>query len=253
MWIIKQYSNYIKENLSKEKFQEEIRRQHDLKIGIDIFKEDLDKELGKINKRQLENNFEIIKEILERDCKKFIDESIKTNTILFRGISRLSGSVYLDNEKVEDIFLKKRRKDRYPIDTKREITSIFDNLSYKLFGIKLRSEGVFASKDPTVTCTYSKIYNNRHRKTYIFFPVGDYKYFWNKDIIDFYSKISSEHWYYKQNGVDPLPVIKNLAEGYVSKDLEKLTIQEIIFDCENYYIIDENYYYLIKKWLQKND
>lgn len=299
--------------------------------------------------------FEDIKSILESDCSEFINELKNSgNHLLYRGIKRLNVSPIVEDEKTLDGFYKKQsRKNRYTLDIEPSISETFDGYFQQKFDIRLRSNGVFATKDPLAASSYSQYDSKiKSRKAFMFFPIGsDYLYFWNPNIWDLFSDIEGENWYYranldedglyyeysdvygdpregtyrnldnghfqlfghdlkgfnkfniikhiidnkekfglKSNGIgcytkddriiicdnsgiknvsdlkwipdltfeewlkenkleEPYEHIANIVDGYQEGNLDKIKKQEITFITDNYYILDEKYYFLVKDWL----
>lgn len=107
---------------------------------------------------------------LKLNCMPFINElkSTGTHKILFRG----------SNKPVKDIARIKPRKDRKPFDTSEYVHRILDNEFKKKFGWKARSEGVFTTASEYITGQYGK--------SYLFFPIGKYKYVYSLKIRDLY-------------------------------------------------------------------
>lgn len=130
-----------------------------------------------------DEEFEEIISILENECKQFLDE-VKEGKVgpIFRGAKNI------DDTYTKGLGVKGSRIDRAPLDTRRDVSKILDNCFEEKFGVKLRSSGVFASKLPTVASDYGR--------PYLFFPIGDYEYFWNPDVKDLYGDIEGTHWYY---------------------------------------------------------
>lgn len=136
--------------------------------------------------------------ILKRDCVDFIDEISKSETLLFRGIKRNLG----DSIK-RGIWKKKSHKERIPTDMNISVSDKFDELFVQEFGVSLRSEGIFASKFIEDTFPYGsfdddikvKTGGSFYKRVYLFFPIGEYSYYWNPNIIDLYSDIETEDWY----------------------------------------------------------
>lgn len=310
----------------------------------------------------LETPFSDIKRILERDCSEFIRELKSSGSLLFRGIMSLrNGPVVEDDNTISGLWLKEARKSRYTVDMDPDISYVFDDKFKELFDVKLRSEGVFATKNPITASDYSSFTGeNRYKKAYLFFPIGSYRYFWNPKIYDLFSDIENERWYYtyqnndltyeyndiygdprrntwlqsigynkdskghfrlfgkdipdmpfkdivkyitdnhkefgledngikskddikcynkdgkvvictnmslanvsslewvpnisydqflKENEEDPDKEIDRIVNGYVESNLEKAKDQEITFKVDKYYVIDEEYYFMIKDWL----
>jgi hypothetical protein len=130
-----------------------------------------------------DEEFEEIISILEDECKEFLDE-VKESKVgpIFRGAKNV------DDTYTKGLGVKGSRIDRAPLDTRKNVSEILDNCFEEKFGLKLRSSGVFASKLPTVASDYGR--------PYLFFPIGDYEYFWNTDVKDLYGDIEGTHWYY---------------------------------------------------------
>jgi hypothetical protein len=129
-------------------------------------------------------------QILERDCSEFIGELIDTESILFRGVKRGITEV------TKGLGVKKSRQDRYTVDMRQDVSEEFDNLFADKFGVPLRRSGTFATKQPLNATSYSNWSKERGRYfNYLFFPIGDYRYFWNPKIMDLYSDIENEYWY----------------------------------------------------------
>jgi len=129
-------------------------------------------------------------QILERDCSEFIGEMIDTESVLFRGVkSRIT-------EVTKGLGKKQSRNDRYTLDMRQDVSEEFDNLFADKFGVPLRRSGTFATKQPLNASGYSGWSKERNRVVnYLFFPIGDYRYFWNPKIMDLYSDVENEYWY----------------------------------------------------------
>ena len=221
------------------------------------------------------NSFDKIVELLERDCKPFLDEIMKNeqlqqhNTIdghvIFRG-SRPSHNEEIDDL---DIYKKTVRADRKSLDTNSEISNIFDDIFEKKFGVRPRSCGVFTTKNYQTTSAYGM--------RYIFVPIGEYKYYWNPSFDDLFTKINTESWYrrftkseYKPNEYKPNMIkrfydfitnnnlekdvhnsMKKLVDGYKNDDLEINTHQEIMFICKDYYLLDAGWLNQYKQYIEQ--
>jgi len=280
--------------------------------------------------RQESNNYSDddinkIMDILRKDCSEFLEEIKNSETLLFRGIKRNLGESISNG-----IWKKEVRKDRSPTDMSIYVSEKFDEHFVNQFGVPLRSEGVFATKNPGDAITYGKIDDDVRTKTfgasskkiYLFFPIGDYELFWNPVVYDLYSDIEGSNWYnnyidivqgytdhldsliwedwdrlYGDSGTkgqwiyngegtgisdydvvikkydlpdgtklvwepemdineftemeldliksDVEAEIERLAKGYRSGGLESVTTQEILFTCDNYYIVDDVLYFRI--------
>ncbi len=144
-------------------------------------------------------DFNKIIEILERDCSKFLSElKDKEQNPIFRGYRKIIGSEIIDG-----IYKKTARTDRRAKDMNVGISEDLDNRFKEKFGIYLRSSGVFATKNPDTSDDYGT--------SYMFFPIGDYKYYANLAIRDLYSTVYDSllndreieaQWEYKYNKID---------------------------------------------------
>lgn len=160
------------------------------------------------------DDFKNVIEILERDCKPFLDE-VKSNNIepIFRSVERI---------KLDEIGMIKKlcRTDRRPLSTAVSVSNQLDDLFLDKFGVKLRSNGVFTSKRKEL------LYGN----PYIFFPIGNYKYYWSTEVNDLYAKL-----------VFTSQPLEDLVDTYQDNDLKSAGYQEITFVCDEYYLIGYSY------------
>ena len=151
-------------------------------------------------KRDFENlysdvDWNKILQILEKDCGQFLDEIKDAESIIFRGVK---GSK-MDVDK--GIWKKTSRSDRYTLDMRQDVSHEFDNLFAEKFGTPIRRMGVFATKQPLNAKSYTRYvdkqdgFERKRQVSFLFFPIGDYRYFWNPKIKDLYSDIEMEHWY----------------------------------------------------------
>jgi len=143
----------------------------------------------------------------------------------------------------------KPRKDRRPRNTPKEY---MDKLFKKKFGWKARSEGVFVSTDRN---QIEYVYGD----PYLFFPMGNYKYIYHPQIDDLYQKMDDDYKLsYLGKDIDDVTYIeilqfldktipqykdKNLGEAYRK-------IVEVSFKCKSYYMVNEKYSNLLKKYLE---
>jgi hypothetical protein len=136
-------------------------------------------------------------QILEKDCSEFINEMIDTESVLFRGVRRGI------NEVTKGLGKKQARSDRYTLDMRQDVSEEFDNLFSDKFGVTLRKSGTFATKQPLNAIQYTNWSKERNRTfNYLFFPIGDYRYFWNPKITDLYSDVENQYWYGQFDFVD---------------------------------------------------
>lgn len=199
-----------------------------------------------------EEDVDKIWQLLKKDSRPFLNEIKKTGSdLLFRGYYDA-----LDNNAGYGIDKKRVRKNRTAKDMNPLISNEFDNFFYERFGYELRKESVFTCKNPLTTFTYSGIDQTRKRKqTFIFFPIGDYEYFWNPDIEDLYSDLDKESWYYEIGGdmeklTEYSDEIKKIVDGYQYGNIEKVNDQEISFVCDWYYLVDDAFLFEILKKIE---
>ncbi len=186
---------------------------------------------------------------LERDCPKFLEE-LKSKKIkpIFRGT----------NQTISDILKVETNKFRIPKDLDMNISNIFDDVFRSNFGVPIRSQGVFTTKSPYVTQTYGT--------TKMFFPIGDYRYFWNPDIDDLYTYVDEN--IYANDTYDDIDdfsyfddeddedylynFVDKIASNYKENDLEDATSQELTFICDSYYLVSTVFYNKICEYLKSN-
>ena len=221
------------------------------------------------------NSFDKIVELLERDCKPFLDDIMnneqlkKYHTIdghvIFRG-ARPRTNEEIDNL---DIYKKTVRTDRKALDSNSYVMEVFDDIFEKKFGVRPRSCGVFTTKKYEITSAYGM--------RYIFVPIGDYEYYWNPNCIDLYTNINTKNWYKEFSKPDTIKApephkpglirrfynfitnndlkkevyssMMKLVNGYKNTDLEDNTNQEIMFICKEYYLLDAGWLDQYKQYL----
>ena len=137
----------------------------------------------------------------------------------------------------------KTRTNRKPLDTPLKIHNKFNEKLKEKFGWYPRREGVFATSDYSQSDIYGK--------SYLFFPIGQYKYVYLKKISDPISDLQSKKYIYyddddeiKYNiAVNDKQLDKQL-DYYVSLSTDKnlcQSIGEVSFKCKEYYLIDNIY------------
>jgi hypothetical protein len=158
-----------------------------------------------------DDDFATIKDLLEKDCKEFLDElKSKNQKPIFRGVKNKDD---VDN----GIYIKSSRTDRRTKDSNPFFSDLFNDKFEEVLGVKLRSEGVFATKNPNTAGDYGT--------AYMFFPIGKYRYFVNKEISDLYSNISDNFsderslkfgWEYKYNRPNSGSLLYSKSNGSFS-------------------------------------
>ena len=191
----------------------------------------------------------IVKDIwskLTKDCMPFLKELKKSNSprdkFLYRGFH---GGMY------SEIQRKKVRADRKPADTPENVSKYVDKEFKKKFGWNVRSEGAFA--------TSSKERASGYGTSFIFFPIGQYKYAWSENVTDMYSHLGGRFLSYtedilsgKADENDPeKDLVINDFKDTVSKAVNSfqtnnmrdamIAQSEIIFKCKEYLAVKTVY------------
>jgi len=205
-------------------------------------------------------------DLIKSDCDYFIKNW--GGDFMFRGFFDVKGKRF----KFKKL---KRRKNRIPVDTKKETHDLFNSVFKDEFGWKGRN-GVFAINDLYDIDMYEDSY-------YIFLPIGEYRFIYSNDVIDLYSNflVLDENWLEKfkltdkfKSVYDELPedylkrgysgayLISKLHEknpeyakdfiintlGYTDRHFPENNI-EVSFECDEYYLIDLCYFDEINKLL----
>ena len=189
-------------------------------------------------------NFDKIVEILSTECSEFLEilEKWKIKGV-FRGIS----SAYLSNPIVDGFWKKITQKNREPRDINPVINKKLNDEFIKKFEIPIRSSGVFATKDISIATDYGNhpFFNGR-QESFLFFPKNGFRYFWNPQIDDLFTELrDKKSWYDKDpffwNSSEKLDFQK-IIDGYQEGGIEKVKWQELTFICDEYYLVDLDYY-----------
>jgi len=117
------------------------------------------------------NDTDKIIDIMIKKCKPFLNEIKNIPDVL-------DGKYYLysGRDKNDKYFTQKIRKDRQPLNTPKEVHDFLDKHFQKIYGIKLRSNSLF--------CTLNRSDASSYGSTYIIFPIGKYKIFFNPNVLD---------------------------------------------------------------------
>lgn len=187
---------------------------------------------------ETEINFDKVVEVLSTECSEFLDILKQFN---IKGVYR--GHKIWDEGNITKGFWKIKTFDkRLSRDTKSGISKLLDEGLEKKFGIPLRSKGVFASKDLSIAKDYGKFRN----EAFLFFPKNGFRYFWNPQIDDLFTELrDNTTWYEKEpffwNSSEQRDFQK-IIDGYQEGGIEKVKFQEITFICDEYYLLDLDYY-----------
>lgn len=296
-----------------------------------------------------DDNFDNIIKILERDCDQFLREIKNSKSVVFRGFKKIGAPHIEEDNSILGLYKKERRRGRNALDLRPDLSDDLDDMFFKMFNFRLRSDGIFITKCPFTSAGYSDSPTNfsTTKKTYIFFPIGDYDYYWNPNINDLFSHVEDLDWYryyneneieasynnlygdprynfvdhwggnFKLNGVEiphnnvidyilnnykdfgleePKNGYVKIGDNYINKEtrlenikglnwipdmtledfinsfkfdkddklneiikdyksvyIEDVCVQEITFDCDHYYLLDEDYYFKLLEYLENKN
>lgn len=193
---------------------------------------------------ETEMNFDKIVEILSTECSDFLDllEKWKIKGV-FRGVS----SAYLSDPIVDGLWKKITQKNREPRDINPVINKKLNDEFIKKFGIPIRSSGVFATKDVSIATDYGNhpFFNGR-QESFLFFPKNGFRYFWNPQINDLFTELRDNTSFYNKdpffwNSSEKMDFQK-IIDGYKEGEIEKVKWHELTFICDEYYLVDLDYY-----------
>jgi len=184
-----------------------------------------------INEGVTENIIEIIK----RDCKPFLSDWKKLH------VTRFLYSGRKDTIRFEK---KSIRKDRIPTDTPLPLHNAIDDWFFKKFGVRSRSNALFATFDHQSAVSYGNVY--------CIFPIGAYTVISSHKYYDLYNVIRKFKFdqdivknpdYVKNNKIiDPIfneLIDDMLKDGDYKKGLVYHTNEQMI-TCKHYYMVREN-------------
>jgi hypothetical protein len=166
-------------------------------------------------------------DILEKKCKPYLNDISKNLEMMYSG-RRIS----------KDWFIKKVRGDREPRDMDWEIHRLLDDMFYKKFGWKARSNVVFVTGD---------VYETKHYgNPYMIFPVGKYKFIYSDDIPDLYRRINSKGSWSESE-------LSKLVDTYQTGDINKAidSESEIMLNCKEYIAIHNAHQLEVEDWLDE--
>lgn len=143
-----------------------------------------------------------------------------------------SKSVFRGVNATKPILLNKKvRSDRRPLSSTSEVQETFDEYFQQYWGWKPRSTGLFITGNVMSASYYGYIY--------VIFPIGSFKYLWNKTIYDLYNVTNKRY-----------SEVERLIREYTDKDLCKAIHlgNEIMVRCKAYHAIDAK---KLGSWLHK--
>lgn len=107
-------------------------------------------------------------EKIQKDCGPVLKELKNANDFLYRGMTR------------QGYFLKKKvRTNRQPLTTSKKLHQMFDMYFKGKFGWNARSNGLFVTGSSNDAASYGP-------KTYMIFPIGNFKYIWSPEVGDLF-------------------------------------------------------------------
>ena len=186
---------------------------------------------------ETEMNFDKIVEILSTECSEFLDLLEEKN---IKGLYR--GATIHDTPIVDGFWKMKPFENRLSRDTKPHISKLLDEGFVNKFGIPLRSKGVFATKDLSIAASYGRF----RKEAFLFFPKNGFRYFWNPQIEDLYTELRDNTSFYNKEpffwNSSEKRGFQEIIDGYQEGEIEKVKWQELTFICEEYYMLDLDYY-----------
>lgn len=172
-----------------------------------------------------------VKVLLERDCGPFLRQ--RGSGFLYRGVkidTGLPGTTSDHDGKDMDYIKKTVRTERNPKDMSKKRTAIVDEWFNEKFGIRARSNCVFAFGDRI---------NESELKHYgtpcVIFPVGEFKFVWSRRVEDLYNEMDE----YQEEGI--LAWLE--SKEYKTTDFDDAihSRNEIMIQCSHYYAFPLEY------------
>jgi len=174
------------------------------------------------------DTIESVATMIKKDCKPYLSILRKTCGMLYRGTLK---NVPSDAESSNGVyyFKKKPRMDRKPVDMPPLTHQTLDKLFYEKFGWKPRSEGVFVTGDRGTAAGYGK--------SFLFFPIGDFKYVWSPKVPDLWTWIRSH--LSQRKDMSERPDLPGIVDTYTNKNLQKcIELEyEVAIKCKEYYMV----------------
>ena len=196
---------------------------------------------------KIDVNFDKIIEVLLTECSEFIKLLQKWNIEgLYRGQKNTKSnrlpifSSLRSREIVNGFYKMKPFENRSPKDTKHNISKLIDSELENKFGIPLRSKGVFASKNLSIAKDYGL------DETFLFFPKNGFRYFWNPEVDDLFTLLRDDTSWYDKEPFFWKPTewldFQQIVGGYREGGIQYVKYQELTFICDEYYLLDLDYY-----------
>jgi hypothetical protein len=175
-----------------------------------------------------EENIDEIISLIKRDCQPFLKDWRKTgNDFLYTG------------KKIKKDFIKKKvRKDRKPKDMPEETHKIIDNWFYKKFGVRSRSNAVFATFNEYNTYQYGDLF--------MIFPIDNYIVISSDKVKDLWLYFKrKENWILNPDDFNDKKKYKEDMWSILN-DLEYKKgfprhRNELMITCKEYYLVNYEY------------
>ena len=180
--------------------------------------------------------------LLDKNCSQY-KKLCEPDSVLYRGVidSYITGFVE-----------RSPRSDRKPKDTPQEIHDYINNVFYKSFGWKPRSEGVFAISSVTDAGYYA---HHVYSDILIFIPFDGFKFIWSPDIVDLYNYLATKQMVDDFNKIkywdeESKEMLDKVLDKYRNDNLRgaMTSLHEIMFKCSKYYLIEHEWKELILDW-----
>jgi len=115
-------------------------------------------------------------QVVYTHCMPFIKDLIKGG---FNYLTKADDLLYSGRNENSSIIIKNVRNDRKPTDTDEDHHNIFDDILYKKFKVRSRSNAIFCTGNLMTAGDYGS-------SVYIIFPTGKYEVIWSDTIKDIY-------------------------------------------------------------------
>ena len=126
-----------------------------------------------------------IYDIIQKECSEILELYDRVPNFFFRGIESIDNKRIVYSGRNISIYKVIPRKDRIPKDTFMQVQRKIDNLFYKKFGWKPRSEGVFVTPNESNAMDYGE--------PFVFLPANGYKYIWSPKIEDMFINFTRDY------------------------------------------------------------
>jgi hypothetical protein len=144
-------------------------------------------------------------------------------------------------------FTRHVQTERQPLDTPETVHKVMDEIFYKKFKVKARSQSIF--------CTGSEGIASAYGNPFLIFPIGKFTFLWSpqtKDMYDRIRRMGDEVNVRLDRGARPseedlekaINFMEQVANGYIKRDLQKAIASghEIMVQCREYFAVDMGSY-----------